>query len=142
MGVHTAPERENSSLSLAVDNGPGLLVTSWIANGSNLLQTADAYLEASGGGHVRSVRLYPTSLADKHTRNIIRQASYRAVFDVSTPNSATRVFDPNVNAWQNIDQNMYGEIAVDDIIFKFDSSGRAEYIIPRVLRSILAKVHA
>lgn len=138
-GLYTSEAGDNSSISLTTDNGPGLLIDSWISNGSDLLQTAEEYLQASGGGHVRSMRLYPTTLKD--TRNCQTRAAYRAVFDVSTElGSTARVFDQNVNAWENTDAVMYGEIGVDDIVFGFDPTGAASYIEPRVLRSRLAKV--
>lgn len=137
-GLYISETGENSSLSLTMDSGPGLVVDSWISNGSNLLQTAEEYLEASGGGHVKSMRLYPTSLKD--SQNCTTRASYRAIFDVSTEaDLPTRVFDQNVNTWENVDQVMYGEIGVDDFVFEFDCSGAVTHIEPRVLRSKLVR---
>lgn len=138
-GLYTSESGGNSSISLTVDDGPGLVVESWTSNGSNLLQTAEEYLQATGGGHIRSMRLYPTSLKD--SQSCQTRAAYRAVFDISTePGSAPRVFDQSVNAWENIDEVSYGNISIDDFIFEFDSSGAVKHIEPRVLRSELVKV--
>lgn len=138
-GLYTSETGGNSSISLTVDDGPGLVVESWTSNSSNLLQTAEEYLQATGGGHINSMRLYPTGLKD--SQNCQNQAAYRAVFDLSTePSSTPRVFDQNVNAWENIDEVTYGEISIDDFVFEFDSSGAVVHIEPRILRSTLVKV--
>jgi hypothetical protein len=139
VGSYVSETGGNSSMSLAVDNGPGLIVESWISNGADLLQTAEAYLGATGGGKVRSVRLYPTALKDDHCNQ--NQASYRAVFDISTElGPAPRVFTQNINAWEIVDETTYGEVGIDDIVFEFDSDGTVKYVEARVLRSRLAKV--
>jgi len=138
-GLYTSDTGENSSISLSVDDGPGLVVESWTSNGFNLLQTAEGYLQSSSGGHIRSMRLYPTNLKD--SSGCQTRAAYRAVFDISTdPGSMPRVFDQNVNAWENIDEVTYGDISIDDFVFEFDSKGSVKHIEPRALRSRLVKV--
>jgi Beta-lactamase len=138
-GLYISETGDNSSISLNVDNGPGLVIERWISNGSNLLNTAEDYLQASSGAQVRSVRLYPTGLKD--WEQCKTRAAYRAVFDISTqPDTTSRVFDQNVNTWETVDEATYGEISVDDFIFEFDSGSAVKYIEPRVLRSRLVKV--
>lgn len=138
-GSYISEKGENSSMSLTVDNGPGLIIERWISNGANLLQTAEAYLATTSGGKIRSVRLYPTALKDDQCNQ--NRASYRAVFDISAESDpAPRVFTQNMNSWEVVDETMYGEVGIDDIIFGFDSDGTVKYIEARVLRSRLVKV--
>jgi hypothetical protein len=138
-GWYISETGENSSISIIVDNGPGLVIESWISKGSNLLWVADKYLDASNSGQVRSLRLYPNALKDRMCYG--SRAAYRAVFDIWTETgSEAAVFNQNTNPWASVDEAMYGNVAVDDFIFEFDSSGTASYVESRVLGSRLVRV--
>ncbi|KND89505.1 hypothetical protein TOPH_05786 [Tolypocladium ophioglossoides CBS 100239] len=128
----------NSSLVLAVDDkGPGLLVTQWISRGADVRGAAQAYADATDGGVIESIRLYPTGLRAPG------EAAFRAIlqtlpvgYDASVP----RIMDPGVHQWSAVDQLMYGEVAVDDFVFRLDGQGRAVAVEPRVLRQTFEKV--
>lgn len=138
-GWYISETGENSSISIMVDNGPGLVIVSWISKGSNLLWVADEYLDTSNSGHVRSLRLYPTALKDRMCYG--SRAAYRAVFDIWTetgPEGA--IFKENTNPWASVDEAMYGNVAVDEFIFEFDFLGAASYVESCVLGSRLVRV--
>ncbi|KAK5996694.1 Beta-lactamase-like protein sdnR [Cladobotryum mycophilum] len=126
----------NSSLVLAVDDRPGLLVKQWISRGSDLVLLAQAYANATRGGHIQSVRLYPAGIKAQN------QAAYRAVFQTvpydSDP-STHFVFDPAAEIWATPDNLVYGAIAVDDFVFRLDDQGAATAVEPRVLREVLER---
>lgn len=134
----TAGAAVNSSLVLAVDDeGPGLLVTQWISNGVDVRQVAQAYADATKGGVIESIRLYPTGLYASG------KAAFRAVLQTvpSDFNSLIpRILDPRASQWSAMDQLMYGEVAVDDFVFRLDGQGRAVAVEPRVLRQTLQRV--
>lgn len=132
----------NSSISLVVDDGPGILIERWISNGSDILATAQAYSQATGGGAIESVRLYPTDLHTPAALGVsVSQAAFRAVFEMCDAGTVgkERVFSPGANAWANVDDLMYGNIAVDDFVFNFDANGDVESIEPRVVGVELIK---
>lgn len=125
VGHYEADNRLNSSLVLGIDRGPGLLLERWISNGSDLLAVAQWYANATGGGNVESVKLYTTNTIDGFPGRGRRQ-SYRAIFNTNaTAIDNTRIMDPSGSAWGNVDQLMYGNIAVDDFMFHFDVDGAA-----------------
>ncbi len=131
----------NSSLVLDVDDGPGLVVRSWISLGVDLVATAQVYANATNGGVISSIRLYPTDLHSDTRSN--RLESYRALIETVNPSvdpTVRRIIDPNANQWDVVDNLVYGEIAVDDIVFHLDDSGTATAVEPRVLRQVFEKV--
>jgi hypothetical protein len=137
VGEYTADAKLNSSIMLDSDD-LGLIVKRWISNGSNLLDLVETYSQITGGGHVRSVRLYPTDLVD-HVDNKTR-VGYRILFDVrGSEMLVRRVFDQSLNAWGQVDQNTYGKTGVDDVVVEFDGEGSAISIQPRVLGVKLLK---
>jgi hypothetical protein len=131
VGSYVANDNLNSSMMLKADD-LGLIVEKWINNGSDLLDLIETYSQITNGGHVRSVRLYPTDL-DDHIGEEIR-VGYRVLFDVSTgENPGTKVFDQSLNSWGQIDQVTYGKTGVDDVVLEFDEDGSAVSIEARVL---------
>jgi hypothetical protein len=131
VGSYVANDNLNSSMMLKVDD-LGLTVEKWISNGSDLLDLIETYSQITNGGHVRSVRLYPTDLVDQLGEEI--RVGYRILFDVATGEKpGTRVFDQSLNSWSQIDQITYGKTGVDDIVLEFDVDRNAVSIMARVL---------
>jgi hypothetical protein len=131
VGSYVANDNLNSSMMLKADD-LGLIVVKWISNGSDILDLIEAYSQITNGGHVRSVRLYPTDLVDQLGEDI--RVGYRILFDVATgEKTATRVFDQSLNSWSRIDQVTYGKTGVDDVVLEFDEDGNAVSIEARVL---------
>jgi hypothetical protein len=138
----------SSSLALSVDDGPGLLVGNWTSNGVDIHASAQAYADATGGGTVESIRLYPTGLHSQSgsaapDTNTPSQVAYRALIKTVTGGgdpSATRIFDPDAKQWGYIDSLVYGGIAVDEFAFHLDEGGDAVAVEPRGLRQTLQRV--
>jgi hypothetical protein len=137
VGEYIADAGLNSSILLNADVD-GLVVDKWISNGSDLLDLAETYSQITNGGHIRSMRLYPTDLVDEMGDRT--RVGYRAIFDVGVNDKPVmRVFDQYLNAWGQVDQNTYGKTGVDDIIFEFDE-GTAVSIEPRILGLKLMRI--
>lgn len=136
----------NSSLTLSVDDGPGLLVSDWISSGVDIKASGQAYSDATNGGQIKSIRLYPTGLRSQKgaasgttARTLV---SYRALFEVVDPDAdpdVPRIFDPNAGVWGEVDNLVYGTVAVDDFLFHLDQYGDTVAVEPRVVRQVLRK---
>ncbi|KAL7821163.1 beta-lactamase/transpeptidase-like protein [Trichoderma aethiopicum] len=123
----------DSSLIITVDNSPGLLIESWTHQGHDLIAASQAYANATRGGQIQSVRLFPSGL---QTRN---RTAYRAIFQRVLPDgdaSVYRVFDPAAGTLGMPDQLMYGGIAVDEFVFHVDAGKHSAAVEPRVLRAV------
>ncbi|KAI5923428.1 beta-lactamase/transpeptidase-like protein [Camillea tinctor] len=120
----------NSSVTLAADaddHAPGLAVTSWVANGLDILANYGSL--ASGGSSASdvavSVRLYPTGLKAGSS------AAWRAVFDVGTPaqlaekDASTFWAKSSCHTWANMDRFVYGFRSMDEFIFDVNDDGTA-----------------
>lgn len=121
----------DSSLVISTDDGPGLLLKEWTHQGHDLIAAGQAYSNATRGGEIKSLRLFPTGLRSGN------QAAYRAILDIipyQFDPSVDFVFDPQANLWGTPDQLMYGGIAIDEFVFHLDSRGRSAAVEPRVLR--------
>jgi hypothetical protein len=137
VGHYIADANLNSSTLLRADD-LGIVVERWISNGSNLLDLVEMYSQITGGGHVRSLRLYPTDLVDQIDSGT--RVGYRILFDVgASERPVRRVFDHSFGAWGQVDQTTYGRTGVDDVVVEFDREGNAVSIEPRVLDVKLLK---
>ena len=129
---------DNSSLVLAMDEGPGVVVERWVSKGMDLLEAVDRYAAATNGGRVSAVRLYPTDVVERTSSG--SRVEYRAVFEsAQVAVVGHRVFDQRFTEWQRVDQTMYGNVGVDDFVVNFDASGDAVAVEPRVLKVSLEK---
>jgi hypothetical protein len=136
-GRYTAGATINSSMLLTTDEF-GLVIEKWINNGFDLLSLVEKYSQITGGGHVRSVRLFPTDLVEKIGNRT--RVEYRILFDIETKKGPSiRIFDQDFTAWGQVDQNTYGKTGVDDVVVEFDAEGTAVSIEPRVLGVTLVK---
>ena len=124
----------NSSITITTDDSlSGLGVTSWISNGTDMLNTVALFLVPNP-----SIRLYSTGLKKKLSDGN-SLVSWRAVVDDMDQSNATSFFPTCLN-WGSVDGLMYGTIAVDDFVFTLGRDGMATSIEPRVLRSALNRV--
>ncbi|KAJ4859333.1 beta-lactamase domain-containing protein [Trichoderma breve] len=130
-------ENNSSSLVLTVDDGPGLLLKEWIHQGHDIIAAGQAYANATRGGRINAVRLFPTGLQTGS------EAAYRALFETIPYQynpSVHMVFDPTAGMWGTPDQLMYGGIAADDFVFHLDAGGSSAAVQPRVLREVYNRV--
>ncbi|KAK8913226.1 Beta-lactamase-like protein sdnR [Metarhizium anisopliae] len=146
-GRYVSSDAKNSSLLLTTDHqGPGLLVKEWLSNGVNVQEAAQAYSDGTGGGTIKSIRLYPFIMNTEDASSTGpsgTQASFRAILETEPVNydsGVLRILNADAGQWGRIDQLMYGEIAVDDFIFQLDGHGIATAVQPRVMRDTLKRV--
>jgi hypothetical protein len=161
-GTYVSGTNVNSSLTLGVDSGPGLLVEKWISNGVDFLAAGQAYSDATGGGEVKSVRLYPTNLSspsnpgqsswltstedgnDNTMTMSITKLAFRAIFEViNEEGSVPRIFDTDASTWGAVDQLTYGNLGVDEFVFSIRGGvddGEVVAVEPMALRIALQKV--
>lgn len=131
-------EKNSSSLVLTVDDGPGLLLKEWIHQGHDIIAAGQAYANATRGGRINAVRLFPTGLKTGS------EVAYRALFETIPYQynpSVHMVFDPTAGIWGTPDQLMYGGIAADDFVFHLDAGGSSAAVQPRVLREVYNRVY-
>jgi hypothetical protein len=113
----------NTTLTLATEpSTPGLKLTSFVSNSSDVLHTIFAGLRKSLNP---DIRLYPTELVRKNA-NGTQTRKYNAVTnspDVKYPNSVIEAL--NCVSWQLVDSTAYGAIGIDEVWIETDGSGKA-----------------
>ncbi|KAF3766158.1 beta-lactamase/transpeptidase-like protein, partial [Cryphonectria parasitica EP155] len=110
-----------SSITLSVDDGPGLNISNWIVRGHDVGDLYASSAIAGSGAPVRP-RLYPTGL---HTEVNDTQAiwAWRVVFDAGTAESAAENDaqfawpGQSCQTWANMDRFPYGFDSIDDFVF-------------------------
>ncbi|KAI1387977.1 beta-lactamase/transpeptidase-like protein [Hypoxylon trugodes] len=133
----------NSSLSIIVDTqAPGLGLSSWISNGTNLLWYSVALSQNVSKDYwekIRpSVRLYPTGLWDA-TSDGGKRVAFKAVFeDLSLPNNS-KPFTTDCSTWVSVAGIMYGSKPLDQFIFNFNAAGNVTSVENSALRNRLEK---
>lgn len=132
-GEYYGMDDTNSSMTITTDDGPGLLVTSWINNGTDMVQSLMTL------GHVAdrsafSIRLYPTGLESPG------QISFRALMPPTLSTAGNGPFTSSCITWVTVGAHIYGNVGVDEFVFYLDPSGDIEGISPRVLRTTLVRI--
>lgn len=123
----------NSSITITTDDGPALVVTSWVNNGTNMFPS---YMVLKGitDPSMLDIRLYPTGLENPG------RLSFRAVIPPPLP-SGIGPFSSSCISWVTVDSQVYGNVGIDEFVFNLDGKGSAVSVSPRVLRTILSKVN-
>lgn len=144
-GTYRASPGHNSSITISTD-AEGLVITHWISRGLDFRAMAQEYAEQTGGGTISAFRLQKTNLESTPNQEGVRRVSYRVIFDTNSvathfpsPFSKKRplIFEPSVRTWSSMDSLMYGEIAMDDLVFRLDRGGTVTAVEPRALRDTL-----
>lgn len=142
----TAPTPLNSTLTLTVDSGPGLALTRWISNGTDMLYVSVALasnLSSEYWDTLRpSVRLYPTGLEDAVGTNKGggRKVAFKAVFeDVGGP-TFNGTYKADCATWVGVTGAVYGSRPLDLFVFEVDAGGRVVGVENGALRVAMGKV--
>ena len=127
----------NSSVTLSVDpsRGAGLLVTSWISNGTDVF----SWLPSSAGDELS---LFPTDLRGA-TVGQAGQVAFRGTFGLSKYKRDVGIFVDQVTtdlAWADVDSLFYGGASLDLFVFDVDAKGNAIAVRPAATRAELQKV--
>lgn len=108
---------------------PGLGVTSWFANNTNILTSPSG---------APSVRLYPTGLTRALT-NGDQEISFRAVYENPKAPRVGGVFSQECFSWAQVDLTTYGSVGLDEFVFVVDKNGNARSVRPRAYRDELRR---
>ena len=130
-GIYESSDKAlNSSLTIASDPlKPGLGVTSWMSNGTDML-AADILAPI--------VRLYPSGLS-RNLKNGDVQVGFRAVFE-SPEVPLGGPFNQQCFTWAGVDGTYYGAVSTDEFLFTLDGNRKTKSVSPRVLRADLDKM--
>ncbi|KAI1770345.1 beta-lactamase/transpeptidase-like protein [Hypoxylon cercidicola] len=134
----------NSSLSIVVDRqAPGLSLSSWISNGTNLMWYSVALSQNVTKDYwdkIRpSVRLYPTGLWDA-TSDGGKRVAFKAVFEDLSLANASKPFTTDCSTWVTVSGIMYGSKPLDQFIFNINAAGEVVSVENAALRNRLEKV--
>jgi len=133
----------NSSAVIAAGRlgNPGLLVTSLISHGVQVLGPESPFKQIYGVGE--SARLYPsnlraTSILKDELGTYDSRLGFRATyFNATQPGE---VQDPCLAAWTALGAPLYGQVALDDWVFEMREDGQAETLDVRLLRLKMERV--
>ncbi|KAI0867700.1 beta-lactamase/transpeptidase-like protein [Hypoxylon argillaceum] len=137
----------NSSLTITTDAArPGLGVTAWVSNGTNLMGLVvalGANITRDYWGDIRpSVRLYPSGLWDAAADGSGgKRVGFKAVFeDLGLPDAPVGVYSTDCSSWVGVAGVMYGSQPLDGFVFDVDADGRVLAVENSALRRRLVKV--
>lgn len=129
-GGHFAASSLNSSLTITVDDQPGLLVTEWISNGTDFLQ--DVGLKTPGT-HV-DVRIQPNQLYSGN------RLGFTGIFNTFPAADSSGLFDPICASWGSVGGTSYGNVGIEEFVFEIDpTTGQATCVQPKALRITLER---
>ncbi|KAF2845412.1 beta-lactamase family protein-like protein [Plenodomus tracheiphilus IPT5] len=131
-----------SWLTISTDpNKPGLGVSPWFSNGTDMLELAIKLQSGSDDKPRRpETRLYYTQL-ESQTKNGGKRQAWKAVFeDTGGLPSGRQLFSTDCGAWVGITGITYGSLPLDEFIFNFDNEGRVVSVTNLALRSTLYKL--
>ena len=127
----------NSSVTLSVDpsRGAGLLVTSWISNGTDMF----SWLASSAGDELS---LFQTDLRDTPVGQA-GQVAFRGTFGLSKYKCDVEIFVDQATtdlAWADVESLFYGGASFDLFVFDVDAKRDAIAVRPAATRAKLQKV--
>ena len=127
----------NSSLTLAVDltQGPGLIITSWISNSTDMFSDSGILSGQKGSIFPSNVLPVGTGQAGK----IAFRAAFPPIGLKGDVGPFTRQFTIDAT-WIDLDAQYYGGIGFDLFVFDVDAAGKATSVSPAVTKATLKKV--
>ncbi|KAJ5112335.1 hypothetical protein N7532_000380 [Penicillium argentinense] len=131
-GTYSANNGVNSSITITTDDGPGLKVTNWISNSTDMFKSL-ASMRGTNDTTTISIRLYPTGLESSG------EISFRALIPPNLGLNPIGPFTSSCITWVTVDSQVYGSVGLDEFVFALDSSSNAVSVSPRVLRIVLQK---
>ena len=121
----------NSSLKITADNQPGLRVTQWVSNGTEIL---DTILPGGGNGTYVDFPLQPNQL---YTGN---QIGFTGTYQQLPKHIYFGPLDVNCLSWPTVDTFIYGDVGIEEFVFEIDTTtGKATSVLPKALQIKLEK---
>ncbi|KAJ4293524.1 hypothetical protein N0V90_008807 [Kalmusia sp. IMI 367209] len=132
----------NSSITISTSpSKPGLGITRWISNGTDMITMALVLQSGASPGLLQKpeARLYYT-LLDGKTNNGTRQA-FKAVFeDTGGPAVGQQLWSTDCGSWVGVTGVTYGSMPLDEFIFERDANGNVVSVENLALRAKYWKV--
>ncbi|TVY68709.1 Beta-lactamase-like protein sdnR [Lachnellula suecica] len=137
--VHDAAAPLNSSMTVVIDDKPGLGVTRWISNGTDMrLTVAQLMTNYSDPYWVDlSIRLYPTDLIVDTAGS--KKQSFKAIFEDLNAALVDATFYTACASWIGPTAYVYGGLSLDQFFFTTFSNGTVT-LQPQALRATLKKI--
>lgn len=134
-GSYSAKNGLNSSIAFSTkDSDPGLFLTKWISNNTDMLNFLQTSLRDLTGGVAfgPETRLYPTNLNTNYG-NGTEKVSWRIAVDSFLPTGADIGMFPGCLTWFDLDAITYGTLALDNFVFTMQN-GKAVSVEPEVVQ--------
>ncbi|KPM43219.1 hypothetical protein AK830_g3316 [Neonectria ditissima] len=141
-GIYTE-KSTNSSITLNLDSGPGLVISNFTIRGFDVLNNIGSYSgEATEPGHVEG-RLYPTRLSQE-LKGGSAEVAWRAVFDSATDTQKAleaQVFykDGACQSWFSLDRLSYNFLSLAEFVFVKSQYGEIKAIKNKAFNVTLTK---
>lgn len=143
-GTYT-DEESNSTVTLAIDDGPGLLVTELVMRDLDVLENYALYANPQSG-------LDPTTKVEVTPRlyssglQVDNQVGFRGIFELGSVEDDADLderlsFIPDVSctAFFQLDRTTYGMNSIEDFVFSVKEDGHAEAVEARFWRVKLGR---
>jgi hypothetical protein len=129
----------NSSLTLRVDDKPGISVDRWVSNGTDMRYMAIMLQFSTSTVGEPRIRLFPTGLETVNEDRSMKK-SFKATFeDAKSSARVGRLFSTDCASWLSATSEVYATRSLDQFVFHFDSSGKVTMVEPVALRVKLEK---
>lgn len=131
----TYESMDGNSITLEVDDGPGLLVSNWTWNGTDAMAIYAALSAGDPNANI-SIRLWPTTLQTPPGvgTNTLKEVSFRSYVQRLPFASNPYPVLGNCISWLTTDQITYGGVASDEFVFDI-AEGKASKVNARFLRT-------
>lgn len=125
-GSFKATDR-NSSITLAVDEGPGVFITAWTSNSTDFLHSNPYFAGFD------DFRMYPTELST--VENGFTYFSYRGLFATQGGQPySDGLFNESNDPWLGVDNWVYNNKATDSFVVGIDRDGVVQTVHSAALR--------
>jgi hypothetical protein len=121
-----------ASLSLVIDNGPGIKISHWTNLGKDMLQSFETILYGAQPDNITRLdaRIYPIGSGNR----------WRVSFEMPTVAPEELTFESNAcETWDKVDQFRYAQLPLDEFDFEMED-GHVNSVNLIGLRAVLEKV--
>lgn len=123
----------NSSITIAADDGVGLVVSSWISNSVDMIESLMGLQGVTDRSEI-SIRLQPSGLETPGKISFLA-----VIYTLSAPKDAGPLVG-SCFSWILLDSLVYGNVGLPEFGFALNHDGYATSLSPRALRVTLPRV--
>ncbi|KAJ5043873.1 hypothetical protein NUH16_000666 [Penicillium rubens] len=123
----------NSSITIAADDGVGLVVSSWISNSVDMIESLMGLQGVTDRSEI-SIRLQPSGLETPGKISFLA-----VIYTLSAPKDAGPLVG-SCFSWILLDSLVYGNVGLPEFEFALNHDGYATSLSPRALRVTLPRV--